>query len=255
MGTNYHTAWAAAVTAFAAAAIDPATASLDKAISYANKSIIVHCDGDITWADGVLTWSGTIRILFNREDGQAIQNTVAAANISLADNEFCYVDLLETNDAALSMQKASITTGAASNFLTLARVVLAYRNTASDELYAVWLPIKCPTIDPSRYLDGRVQPITPANSVTIDWSLGETATLLLDRASTEITFSNPQRVMRLKLLSDGTAGRAVTFTDTIHWRDNGTTPPAITALANTWDWITIIWDGSVYSADIALNFS
>ena len=105
------------------------------------------------------------------------------------------------------------------------------------------------------YLDGRVQPITPGASVTIDWSLGETATLLLDRATTAITFSNPQRVMRLKLLSDATPGRAVTWTDTIHWRDSGTTPPAITALASTWDWITILWDGTVYSADIALNFS
>ena len=254
-GNNYFTPFAANVTPFTAAALNAPLILHDKVLSYATKSIIVHCDGNITWAAGVLTWSGTIRILFNREDGQAIQNTISATNISLADNEFCYVDLSETNDTALTMQKAAITTGSASNFLTVARVVMAYRNTASHELYAAWLPIKYSIIDPTRYLDGRVQPITPGASVTIDWSLGETATLLLDRATTEITFSNPKRVMRLKLLSDATPGRAVTWADTIHWRDSDTTPPAITALANAWDWVTIIWDGTAYSADTALNFT
>jgi len=104
-------------------------------------------------------------------------------------------------------------------------------------------------------LDGRVYPITPANSITIDWTNGETQTLLLDRATTQITFANPTRLLRLKILSDGSTGRAITFTDTIYWRGGGTTPPAITAEENKWDWITVIWDGSVYSADIALKFS
>lgn len=60
-----------------------------------------------------------------------------AGSIVLSDNEFAYVDLNETNNAAVTVAKAAVTTGAASNFKTYNRLVLGYRNTLSENFYPV----------------------------------------------------------------------------------------------------------------------
>jgi hypothetical protein len=140
MGSNFHTPWQDASTVYTAASMNPALSSLDAALTYL-KNVIVHCDGAITWnsGTGVLAWGDVLRILFNRADGQAIQNIVSAGSITLADNEFAYVDLSETNNAVVSVAKAAVTTGAESNFKAVNRIVLAYRNTASDALFPVHL--------------------------------------------------------------------------------------------------------------------
>ena len=139
MATNFHAAWTIA-TRFRASEMTPPLSTLDRAVTY-NRPAIVHCDGDLTYtkATGVLAWSGILRVLFTREDGQAIQNTVAIGSITLADNEMAYLTLNETNNTALTMAKAAITTGAASGLLAYNRLVLAYRNTGSDELFMVAL--------------------------------------------------------------------------------------------------------------------
>ncbi|MCK5617637.1 hypothetical protein KAR91_88045 [Candidatus Pacearchaeota archaeon] len=122
--------------------VAPLFAQLDKGITYL-KNIIIHCDGDVTYnsTTGVLDWTGILRVLFNRTDGYAIQNTIAIGDITLADNEFAYVDLNETNDSVLTVAKAAVTTAAASNFITFNRLVLGYRNTTSDEYFPVYLNI------------------------------------------------------------------------------------------------------------------
>ncbi|MHC1697791.1 MAG: hypothetical protein AB9919_06985 [Geobacteraceae bacterium] len=137
MGSNFHTPYTETVRS-RIAEMNPPLAALDKQLTY-QQNRIIHCDGDLSYdkATGVLSWSATLRILFNSAAGLAIQNTVATGSITLADNEFCYVTLSETNDAALTAAKAAVTTAAASNFLALGRLVLAYRNTASDDCYAV----------------------------------------------------------------------------------------------------------------------
>jgi hypothetical protein len=152
MGNNYFTPWQDAVNNLTAASMNPALVDLDKAITYGTKRPIVHTDGDITWSGGTLTWAGTIRILFNTAAGNVVQNTIAASNIALSDNEFCYVTLSETNNAVLTMSKAAITTDAASNFLTLSILVMGYRNTTNDEFYSVWLPFKYSATDASAYV-------------------------------------------------------------------------------------------------------
>lgn len=151
MGNNFFTPYSNSTpkTAFTVAAMGAPLAALDKAITYGTKRPIVHTDGDITWSGGTLTWAGTIRILFNTAAGLAVQNTIAAGNIALADNEFAYVTLNETNDTALTMSKAAITTATASNFLTLGILVMGYRNTTNDEFYPVWLPFKYSALDTS----------------------------------------------------------------------------------------------------------
>ena len=138
MGANFHTAYADGSTIFAASSMEPPLSDLDRAISY-TKNVIVHCDGVINYsaASGQLTWSGTLRILFVRADGQLIQNTVATGGVTLSDNQMAYVDLSETNDAAVTVSVASLTTAAASTTKAYNRLVLGYRNTASDAFYPV----------------------------------------------------------------------------------------------------------------------
>lgn len=140
MGNNFYTPWADGTTHYKAAEMNPQLASLDQAITYL-KNVIVHCDGAVTWtpATGTLAWDNVLRILFVRSDGYAIQNTVAAGSIVLSDNEFAYVDLNETNNTALTVAKAAVTTGAASNFKANNRLILGYRNTLSDNFYPVHL--------------------------------------------------------------------------------------------------------------------
>ena len=55
----------------------------------------------------------------------------------LSDKEFAYVDLKETNNTALTVAKAAVTTGTASNFKGYNRLVLGYQNTLSDNFYPV----------------------------------------------------------------------------------------------------------------------
>ena len=138
MGANFHTAYADGTTIFAASSMEAPLSDLDRAISY-TKNVIVHCDGVINYSStsGQLTWSGTLRILFVRVDGQLIQNTVAAGGVTLSDNQMAYVDLSETNDAAVTVYAASLTTAAASTTKAYNRLVLGYRNTASDAFYPV----------------------------------------------------------------------------------------------------------------------
>ena len=138
MGANFHTAYADGSTIFAASSMEPPLSDLDRAISY-TKNVIVHCDGVINYSasSGQLTWSGALRILFVRADGQLIQNTVATGGVTLSDNQMAYVDLSETNDAAVTVAAASLTTAAASTTKAYNRLVLGYRNTASDVFYPV----------------------------------------------------------------------------------------------------------------------
>ena len=142
MGANFHTAYADGTTIFAASSMEAPLSDLDRAISY-TKNVIVHCDGVINYssASGQLTWSGTLRILFVRADGQLIQNTVAAGGVTLSDNQMAYVDLSETNDTAVTVYAASLTTAAASTTKAYNRLVLGYRNTASDAFYPVGVKV------------------------------------------------------------------------------------------------------------------
>src|SRR3972149_1429611 len=139
MGTTFHTA-GDNTTLFKPSSMNTVPSSLDQALSY-QKVILIHCDGalDYVKTTGALSWSGTLRIHFIRSDGQAIQNTVNAGSVTLVDNECAYRALTETNNTVVTVQKAAITPGAAANFKAYSRVMLAYRNSSSDELYPVEL--------------------------------------------------------------------------------------------------------------------
>jgi hypothetical protein len=140
MGTNFHTAFTTS-SKFKIADMNPPFSDLDKAITKL-KNIIVHCDGAISYTKGtgVLAWSGTLRFYFPQNTGgEVIQNTAVAGQVTLSDNDIAYVDLVDTNGTVITVQTAAISLGAASNTIGYLRLVLGYRNTASDEFYPVYL--------------------------------------------------------------------------------------------------------------------
>lgn len=139
MGSNFHTPWTTD-TAYIPGDMNPPLSDLDKAITKL-KNLIVHCDGAIDYhpMSGILYWTGALRFIFNATDGKACANVVEAHMIQLADNEFAYVDLSETNGTEVVVQKAAVAAGSASNFITFNRVVLGYRNAVSNDFYPVAL--------------------------------------------------------------------------------------------------------------------
>lgn len=160
MGSNFHTPYTTA-TRSRASELNVPLAALDKAISY-QQNMMIHCDGDISYdsGTGVLSWSGALRILFNTAAGLAVQNTIAAGNVTLADNQIAYVTLDETNDTALTVTAATVTTAAASGFLAAGRVVLAYRNTTSDECYLISVN------RPVRKIEAHIEDAATAHAIT-----------------------------------------------------------------------------------------
>jgi len=143
MGSNYHAPIVDGVNTWQAASINPIFSSLDRAVTYL-KNVVVLCDGDISWngVSGELSWTDDLYIRFNRADGQATQNVVAAGSVVLEDDEFAYVDLSEVNGATVTVAAAAFTGGAASNFLAYSRLVLGHRAAASDEFFPVALKMQ-----------------------------------------------------------------------------------------------------------------
>lgn len=142
MGNNYYTKWIDGTTSFKVADMDPPLGELDKAIGYRHNPI-VHTDGLVEYdiLTGKLSWNSTIRIYFNRADGDICSNTIAAGSITLSDNQFAYADLNEIDGTVITVTNASITLDAPSNTITVARVVLGYRNTATNQYFPVMLPL------------------------------------------------------------------------------------------------------------------
>lgn len=145
MGNNFFTPWTTDTT-FVPTPMNYPLVELDAAITK-GKNLIVHCDGSIDYhpLSGILYWTGPLRFIFNATDGKACANVVDAHMIQLADNEFAYVDLSETNGATITVQKGEIAAGSASNFIAFNRVVLGYRNAVSNDFYPVALRSPWPT--------------------------------------------------------------------------------------------------------------
>lgn len=142
MGNNLYTKWVDGTTTFSVASMDTPLGELDKAIGYRHNPIF-HTDGVVEYdiLTGKLSWSSTIRIYFTTAAGDIVSNTIAAGSVTLTDNQFAYADLNETDTTVISVTAASITLAASSNTIAVARVVLGYRNTASDQYFPVMLPL------------------------------------------------------------------------------------------------------------------
>ncbi|MFA6290237.1 MAG: hypothetical protein WC637_00570 [Victivallales bacterium] len=242
-GHNFHTEYSntpGSETLFTVASMGAPLIQLDKAITKL-KNIVIGCAGVITYnkTTGVLSWSATLTIHFNSDAGLSITNTVAAGSVTLTDGQFAYVDLSETNAAALTVTAATYPSAAASNFIAYNRIILAYRDTTSDNIYSGYLNL--PLNDP----DKLVQTLTDADAVTIDWSKGSTAEITLDRATTAFTFSGAYNGQRCVLIIKQYAGPgAVTFGAEVRAGTDLASPPTLTATTDKKDYLGYIYNGS-----------
>jgi len=255
MGNNFHTPYADDVTNFSPESMNPPLSGLDRAITYF-KGAFIGCDGTLTWSAGTLTWSGTLHIYFNRADGQAIHNSVAAGNVSLTDGQFAYIDLSETNDAVVTVAVATISTGAASNYIAYNRLLLGYRNTSDDNFYPEELAgVFVRAVTAGDYLDGREQAITCADSVTVNWVNGATARMTFDRDTVALTLSGGEngKVYRLLLIQSAGGSDVLTWSTSVKWR--GGAAPVLSTAGNAEDIITLVYINGAWYGDIAKGFA
>lgn len=239
MSANFHTAWADSSTIFSAMSMGLVPSTLDRAITYL-KNVIVTCAGEISYnkTTGVLSWSGALSFLFTDSSGNACQNNAAAGSVTLTDGKFAYVDLSETNGATVVVSAATLTTGSASNFVAYNRLVLAYRDTTTDNLAVVNLHLTLN--DPNK----TIQTLTDADSVTVDWSKGSTALITLDRALTTFTFSGASALQhKLVLQVKQYAGTgAIAFTSEVKAGIDSTLPVSLSTAAGKKDYVGFIYD-------------
>jgi len=197
MGTNFITELVEGTTRYNKTDMEAQSKALDKAITYKH-NFLFHCDGEITWSAGTLTWSDKMRIIFISDAGLAIANEIAAGNIALADNEYAYVDLSETNNAVLAVAKTTITTAAAAGYIGVGRVVLGYRNTASDNFYPVAIKKKLETaltgvgLELTGYSETEVGPVDASGgTANIDYAAGNVQRVTIgDGVDAALTFTN-----------------------------------------------------------------
>lgn len=231
MGSNFHTPWTTS-TKFRASEMAPPIDALDLAITYCRPAI-VHCDGQIAYdaSTGSLSWSGTLRILFSREDGDAVENTVAAGSVTLSDGRMAYVTLSETTGTALTVSTALVSTGSASGFLAYNRLVLAYRNTSSNECFPVALR---PHLNDRRPVTGSE---TSAATITVDLDDYDVCDITLDQnAQIDFTGGRDGQEVTLRILQDATGSRAPTWGTMVRFSTD-TPSPTLSTAADTLDYL------------------
>lgn len=133
---NYGSEITDGITQFTDNGLEAPHILLDRVATY-NKGVFIGCDGFVLWqpsvGSGTLTWSGDIHIYFTTSDGDSIHNFIAAGSLaSIADGNYVYVDLVETDDEELTAAKAAIPNNTTSTQHPFNRLCLGYRNTASD---------------------------------------------------------------------------------------------------------------------------
>lgn len=239
MSTNFHTAWVDSSTLFSAASMGQVPSFLDRAITYL-KNVIITCAGEISYnkATGVLSWSGALSFIFTDSSGNACQNNASAGSVTLTDGKFAYVDLSETNGATVVVASATISTGSASNFITYNRLVLAYRDSTTDNLAVVNMHLTLN--DPNKI----IQTLTCADSVTVDWSKGSTALITLDRALTTFTFTGASALQhKLVLQVKQYAGvGAIAFASMVKAGTDSTFPVSLSTTTGKKDYVGFIFD-------------
>jgi hypothetical protein len=106
-------------------------------------------------------------------------------------------------------------------------------------------------------LGGREATMTCSAAVTVDFTTAETQVLQLTTNCT-VTIStvgvNNGQVYRMRVHQDATGGWALTWTNTIHWR-NATVAPTITTSGGYTDILTFLRSNSSWYADAAQNFA
>lgn len=237
MGSNFHTSWDSS-TEFSYLQMNLVPEALDRAITYL-KNVMVSCAGAITYnkATGLLSWSAPIQINFNTAAGLSVYNTIATGSVTLTDGKFFYVDLSETNAAAVSAATATFSGTGSSNYIAYNRLVLAYRNATSNDVYSIALHPQLN--DPAKI----VQVLTCADNVTVDWSAGYTAEITLNRALTTFDFYgivSPTARLLLIIKQYSGIGTIAFGTETRSGSDLSL-PPTLTAVDGKEDYLGFIY--------------
>lgn len=95
------------------------------------------------------------------------------------------------------------------------------------------------------FATARVQTLTCADNVTVDWSLGGTAEIALDRATTTLAFTGALNGQRCVLIVKQYAGiGAVAFGAEVRAGADPASPPALTATAGKKDYLGYIYNGT-----------
>lgn len=123
-------------TVFSAAEMNKPLEKFDEALVYA-KNNIVTCDGEITANSitGNFSFTGALRAIFTSPiDGAVVENTVESALVKMELGDAICVDLNGINGVTLPMKKITLTAPGAS-LSAPNRILLAYRNSVSGEIY------------------------------------------------------------------------------------------------------------------------
>ena len=161
-----------------------------------------------------------------REDNQI--SITAAGHIDLTGNSNNYIEVSPRTGVVYTN-----TTGFTQGRVPLHIVVCAVGSITTVTDKRCWL-------DGRTY--GGILTGTPGANVTIDWSKGKKYTLLLNRATTNITFTGAANgdTLVLILVQDGVGGRNVTFTSEVRGGSDLTLPPVLSIQINKTDYLGFI---------------
>ena len=96
--------------------------------------------------------------------------------------------------------------------------------------------------------------VVTASTANQSIDLQNTPLVLLNlNTSTTLSFTGAQVGVYILKVTQGAGGsKTLTFPSSVKWA--GGTPPTLTTTAGAWDIITLIWDGTYFSATSTLNF-
>jgi len=102
---------------------------------------------------------------------------------------------------------------------------------------------------PSKTIHDKVQTLTPAGGVTVNWALGHVAEIILNQNVT-FTFTGANNKERLILMikQDGTGGRTVTWPATVRFGTD-LTSMIVTATADKQDYCGFVYDSAASKYD------
>ena len=121
------------------------------------------------------------------------------------------------------------------------------------ELYKISQTFEIPEVTQLNY-GKEVANATSATSVARDWRAGQKQKITLSNAtSCAISFVAPEGVcnLMLRVIQDGTGGRAFTLPSTVKWA--GGTVPTWSTTANAVDVIAMYFDGTNYHASASID--
>ena len=159
-----------------------------------------------------------------------------AGSVTLTANAFNYIEL-EPSTGVVSVNQAGFTQGKIPLYFVQCAAAPGGGQALDIEDRRCWLDGKT---------SGGIVTLTPGDAVTVDWSKGKKQSLLLNRTTTTITFSNGVNGESciLMLVQDGTGGRLATFTSEVRAGADLHLPPELSSAINKTDYLGFIYQAA-----------